>query len=40
MLELAEIDGDQKRLSVLYPNFGTKLDGRNGLSSLGGSLIA
>ncbi|KAG1366529.1 Lysine-specific histone demethylase 1 [Cocos nucifera] len=39
VLELAEIDGDEKRLGVLYRSFGTKLVGRNGLGGLGENLI-
>ncbi|OAY70407.1 Lysine-specific histone demethylase 1 [Ananas comosus] len=38
--ELAGADGDDRRLSMLYRNYGTKLAGRNGLGSPGESLIA
>ncbi|XP_073010011.1 lysine-specific histone demethylase 1 homolog 1-like [Typha latifolia] len=40
VLELAEIDGSDQRLNVLYRSFGTKLVGRNGLGSPGESLIS
>ncbi|KAK8968971.1 hypothetical protein KSP40_PGU012336 [Platanthera guangdongensis] len=40
VLELAEIDGDDKRLSLLSSSLGTKLVGRNGLSSQGEDLIS
>ncbi|KAJ0974992.1 hypothetical protein J5N97_016957 [Dioscorea zingiberensis] len=39
VMELRDIDGDEKRLGVLYRNFGTKLVGRNGLGSLGENLL-
>ncbi|KAK8954321.1 hypothetical protein KSP39_PZI002006 [Platanthera zijinensis] len=40
VLELAVIDGDEKRLSLLSSSLGTKLVGRNGLSSQGEDLIS
>ncbi|XP_039114060.1 lysine-specific histone demethylase 1 homolog 1-like [Dioscorea cayenensis subsp. rotundata] len=39
VMELHDIDGDERRLSLLYRNFGTKLVGRDGLGSLGDSLL-
>ncbi|KAJ6811718.1 lysine-specific histone demethylase 1-like protein 1-like [Iris pallida] len=38
--ELHEVEGDEKRLSVLYQNYGTKLVGRSGLGSLGEAIIS